>query len=465
MWKQFFKNTWLLICAAGIGIAGLTVFLWSDWFVKGEAYAGSYSALISMGVILILSISCVGDKAGDISNWYRILLLLDMILSLTTIVTNTCEGFPEFVRINYLMEFLLFSSIALLCYFFWHYLEQEIEEESGRPKKKQSVSRLLVHLAGTASIMLLVINRWNGYFFYMDEAGVYHRGPYFFACWIGPAVMLICSTILILNQDIRVPWKVVQLSYTVLPLIVYPMQMAHDKMMPLNMAVTFSLLLMYCVNYMNRRKLLLQQKELLAVTEKEMLELEVQLMISQIQPHFLYNTIAMIRGLCREDPDAAAESLGYFSSFLRGSLHMMQEKECITIEEELKLVDAYMYLEQKRFGDRLEYIEDVEDVSFRLPAMTIEPILENAVHHGIQKKEGGGMVLLEVTDDDASYIVRITDDGAGFDTEAPVDTKKHVGMTNVKERLRTMCDGTLEFESVIGEGTTATIRIPKKGKP
>ncbi len=461
MWKQFLKNTWLLAVCAVLGISGVLLYLYSRGSMDGDAFLGNFAALICMGILFILSLSCVGADAVEVSQWFRVLILLEMSLALITMGTNTCEGVPELRGWNYLLELLLFSCYALLSYFFWRYIRREIEEEGAHAGSELPLKGWFMNLTGAVSLLILLLNGFSGAFFRIDEAGFYHRGPYFLACWICPAVMLLYSTVLILRQDLRLSWKLLHLTYPVLPVIIYPLQVLRDKVMPLNIAVTFSLLLMYCVNYMNRRKVLLQQKELLAISQREMLELEVQLMISQIQPHFLYNTIAMIRGLCREDPEAAADSLGYFSSFLRGSLHMMQEKECISIEEELKLVEAYMYLEQKRFGDRLEYIEDIEDVSFSLPAMTIEPILENAVHHGIEEKEEDGMVLLEVTEDEGDYIIRITDDGAGFDTSAPVDSKKHVGMTNVRERLRTMCGGTLAFESVIGEGTTAVIRIPK----
>ncbi|MCQ2509494.1 MAG: histidine kinase [Lachnospiraceae bacterium] len=461
MWKQL-KHSWLLFINIVLGVSGFIMFLWSGKHVEGEAYLGSFGAVFCMAILLVLSISCVGEKAEEVSFWFRLLLLFDMIMAWTGIFGNTFDGYPNLIELNYVMEFLLFGSIAFQSYFYWFYIRREIGDVTSEERPRLRRGTLLMDTINGIAIILLIVNRFSGFLFWIDQAGVYHRGKYFPLSWVCPILLLICCGILIVMQKVRTSWKLVHLSYLILPLMIYPYQVFHAKMMPLNMGITLALLLMYCVNYMDRRKVLLEQKELLAVQQREMLELEIQLMISQIQPHFLYNTIAMIRGLCRENPEAAADSLGYFSSFLRGSLHMMQKKECISIEEELKLVESYMYLEQMRFGDRLEYIEDIEDVSFKIPALTIEPILENAVHHGIEEKEEGGMVLLEVTEDELYNIIRITDDGAGFDTSIPIDTKKHIGMTNVKERLWKMCRGTLKFESVIGEGTTAIIRIPKE---
>lgn len=430
--------------------------------MEGEAYLGAFSAIFCMAILLILSISCIGEKAQEVSGWFRILILLNMVLSLTAIFTNTYDGYPQLIELQYLAEFLLFSCISLLSYFYWYYIKTEIGQEGSKVSPPLKRGSLFVDLLLVISILMLDINRFFGFLYWIDDAGVYHRGTWFPLSWVCPILLLVCCGVLIMIQNLRISWKLVHLTFPILPLVMYPLQVFHEKMMPINLAITLALLLMYCVNYMNRRKVLLQQKELLAIQQREMLEMEVQLMISQIQPHFLYNTIAMIRGLCREDPEAAADSLGYFSAFLRGSLHMMQKTECIPIAEELKLVDSYMYLEQMRFGERLEYIEDIEDVDFDIPALTIEPLLENAVHHGIEGKEEGGMVLLEVTEDESDNIIRITDNGAGFDTSQEVDTKKHVGMTNVRERLWKMCRGKLEFQSHPGEGTVAIIRIPKE---
>lgn len=460
MWKQL-KHAWLLVTNLLLVLSGFIVFLWSSKTVEGEAFLGSFAAVFCMMILVILSISCVGEKAQEVSFWYRLLLLLDMTLAWSGIITTTFDGYPKLIELNHFGEILLFGSIILLSYFYWFYIRTEIGDVNSIEQPRLRRGSRFMDIVRTISILILLFNRKFGFLFWIDEAGIYHREKFFPLSWVGPVLLLVACGILILQQKLPVSWKLVHLSYPILPLVIYPFQVIHEKMMPLNIGITLALLLMYCVNYMDRRKVLLQQKEMLAIQQKEMLEMEIQLMISQIQPHFLYNTIAMIRGLCREDAAAAADSLGYLSSFLRGSLHMMQRTDCVTISEELKLVEAYMYLEQKRFGDRLEYIEDIEDVEFELPALTIEPLLENAVHHGIEEKEEGGMVLLEVTEDALYNIIRISDDGAGFDTTAPIDTKKHIGMTNVKERLWKMCRGTLQFESTVGEGTIATIRIPK----
>ncbi|MDO4489701.1 MAG: histidine kinase [Lachnospiraceae bacterium] len=471
MWKQFLKDTWLLLVnSLAVIVALLLLFIYGD-NETGEAYVGCVAAIFCAAILLILSISCIGDKMQEVSCWYRILVLLNMILCVTTIVSNLFDEYHGLIEVLYATESILYISTSLLCYFYWYYLMTEIrQEKSGGQSegKNGNISRLrymnpLMNSIMLLAVNLIIINRKQGFLFWIDQMGNYHRGVYFPVCWICPFFMMLCCGVVILVQKLRLVWKLVHLSYLVLPLLIYPFQVRHEKMMPLTISVTLSLLLMYCFNYMKRSKTLMQQKEMLAIQQKEMLEMEVQLMISQIQPHFLYNTIAMIRGLCREEPERAADALGYFSAFLRGSLHMMQEKECISIQQELNLVEAYMTLEQMRFGERLEYIEDIEDVEFKIPALTIEPLLENAVHHGIEEKEEGGMVLLEVAEEEKQYIIRITDNGTGVDVNAPVDTKKHIGMANVKERLQKMCGGTLEFESVIGEGTAAIIRIPKGG--
>lgn len=465
MWKQLTKHAWLLAVVFLMTVFSFFLFIWSNDTAAGEAYLGSFTALFCLSILLILSLSCLGFRSAPVSGWFRILVMVNGVLSVTVVITNSLDGRKEFSGILYIAETVLFACITVLGWIYWYYIRDEIGKEGSMDAPRLRRGSRLINIVSAVSILLLLVNRMFGMTLYMiDEQGFYQRGRFFPLSWICPIILLISCAVLIFTQHLGRTWKWVHLSYSILPAVMYPMQVMHEKLMPLNISITLALLLMYCINYMNRGKMIAQQKELLAVKEREMLELEIQLMISQIQPHFLYNTIAMIRGLCREDAEAAADSLGYFSAFLRGSLHMMQKKECVTIEEELKLVEAYMFLEQKRFGDRLEYVEDIEDVSFDIPALTIEPLLENAVHHGIEEKEGGGMVLLEVTEDDRNYIVRITDDGAGFDMAIPVDTQKHIGISNVRNRLKQMCDGVLEFTSAPGEGTTAAICIPKKKK-
>ena len=204
--------------------------------------------------------------------------------------------------------------------------------------------------------------------------------------------------------------------------------------------------------------------------EKQAMELKLQenqisIMLSQIQPHFLYNTLNSIYQLCETNPMRARSMVNSFSEYLRNNLSTLEDPGLISFETELSHINTYLDIEKVRFEDTLEIEYDIKCVDFNLPVLTVQPIVENAVKHGTSKKRGGGKVTISTEEDSESYIIKIADTGCGFDPSKPKDDgKRHVGIENVRQRLSNMCYGTLTIESEVGVGTLATIRIPKGGK-
>ena len=204
--------------------------------------------------------------------------------------------------------------------------------------------------------------------------------------------------------------------------------------------------------------------------EKQAMELmlqekQISIMLSQIQPHFLYNTLNSIYQLCETNPMRARAMVNSFAEYLRNNLSTLEEPGLISFETELSHINTYLDIEKVRFEDTLEIEYDVKCVDFSLPVLTVQPIVENAVKHGTSKKRGGGTVRIETDEDGESYVIRVSDTGCGFDPTVPKnDGKRHVGIENVRQRLSNMCSGSLTIESTVGEGTVATIRIPKGGK-
>lgn len=204
--------------------------------------------------------------------------------------------------------------------------------------------------------------------------------------------------------------------------------------------------------------------------EKQAMELRLQenqisIMLSQIQPHFLYNTLNSIYQLCETNPMRARFMVNSFSEYLRNNLSSLEAPGLITFETELSHVNTYLDIEKVRFEDTLEIEYDIKCMDFSLPVLTVQPIVENAVKHGTSKKRGGGRVRISTEDDGQDYVITVSDTGCGFDPDVPKnDGKRHVGIENVRQRLANMCSGSLTIESKVGEGTVATIRIPKGGK-
>ena len=182
--------------------------------------------------------------------------------------------------------------------------------------------------------------------------------------------------------------------------------------------------------------------------------------LSQIQPHFLYNSLGAIRELCRQDPEEAREALGIFVTYLRGNMDALKSQRPIHFSKELEHIRTYLYLEQMRFGDDLKVEYDIQDLDFFLPPLTVQPLVENAVKHGICGKEEGGTVTLQTYRHKNQIIITVTDTGAGFDPTR-LAAKEHVGVSGVRFRVETLSRGKLHLESHPGEGTTAIITLPE----
>ena len=196
--------------------------------------------------------------------------------------------------------------------------------------------------------------------------------------------------------------------------------------------------------------------------EMKLQESQISIMLSQIQPHFLYNTLNSIYQLCESNPMRARSMVNFFAEYLRNNLSTLEEPGLISFETELSHIKTYLEIEKIRFEDTLEIEYDIQCAAFSLPVLTVQPIVENAVKHGTSKKRGGGKVLISTREDGEHYIIRVSDTGVGFDPSQPKnDGKSHVGIENVKQRLSNMCAGSLTIESEVGVGTLATIRIPK----
>ncbi len=189
----------------------------------------------------------------------------------------------------------------------------------------------------------------------------------------------------------------------------------------------------------------------------------IKIMMSQIQPHFLYNTLSTIQVLCHTDPEKAAEITGNFSSYLRRNLSSLDEPGLIPFEKELEHTRAYAQIEETRFQNvRVTY--DIGDSSFSLPPLTLQPMVENAIRHGVRIRDEG-IVEVITRKHDGFHEILIRDNGVGFDTgKLETSDKSHVGLRNVRNRVESMCAGTLTVESRINEGTTVTIRIPAEAE-
>jgi two-component system LytT family sensor kinase len=207
----------------------------------------------------------------------------------------------------------------------------------------------------------------------------------------------------------------------------------------------------------------------LETSRTRLVEAEVRALRAQISPHFIYNSLTAIASFVRTDPERARELLTEFADFTRYSFR--RHGEFTTLAEELRSIDRYLLLERARFGDRLCVTVQVapEVLPVTVPFLSVQPLVENAVRHGLEGRPGPGQVTIMALDMGAEALISVEDDGVGIEPEAVLRTlagdpeTDSVGLGNVDERLRQVYgdDHGLVVETAPGAGTKVSMRVPK----
>jgi two-component system LytT family sensor kinase len=190
---------------------------------------------------------------------------------------------------------------------------------------------------------------------------------------------------------------------------------------------------------------------------------------AQISPHFVYNALTAIESFVRSDPDRARDLLLGFAEFTRSTFR--EHSQYVTLAEELHLVECYLELERARFGDRLAVVLRVapETLPVRVPSLVLQPLVENAIRHGLERRSGSSLLQIVAQDAGHEAVVTVEDDGAGADPQHLNDLlagrrlSDSVGLRNVDERLRATfgSDHGLTIETGVGAGTKVTMHLPK----
>ncbi len=192
----------------------------------------------------------------------------------------------------------------------------------------------------------------------------------------------------------------------------------------------------------------------------ELSENKVSLLMEQIHPHFIYNALQQIALLSDEDATKVKPAIQSFSSYLRKNFEALTNEKMIPFEIEMEHVDAYVELSQILPSRNFTIKKDFKITNFNIPALTIQPLVENAIYYGIGMSEEGDEIRIETKEEGGYVMIIVSDDGHGKKTELPTQKKhKSVGTKNVKTRLNILCDGELSIEK--GEnGTSSIIKIP-----
>lgn len=204
-----------------------------------------------------------------------------------------------------------------------------------------------------------------------------------------------------------------------------------------------------------------EQNRELAEKERSLTDSRIKMMMSQIRSHFIFNVLTTISTYCKIDPKKADRALICFSRYLRRNIRIIEEDGLIDFATELEQLEDYIALEQLRFTEKIVFEKEIGISGFKLPPLTVQPIVENAIKHGLVEHGRSGTIFLRTEQTKDAVKITIADNGAGFDPQMLQKTDS-IGIKNVRYRLKTMTGGSMDIESEPGRGTTVTLRIPQQ---
>ena len=395
-----------------------------------------FSALVTL-FLLIGAITDMNRKSRFMSS-FIILLISNILMQLGEAGIWFFAGELEnivLLNISAMMS-MVFSYVLISAYA--HCLTEFVCER----KKVSFVPNYIILAICSIYILLSVM------FFSFDENGCFVNGPMYGLVRAFDLIVIIIGIFWVMCYRKILTLREISflISFNVLPLLSMTLQRFWEPT-PQYMAVTLSLIVIYVLFH--------------GEITRQLADSRISIMLSQIQPHFMHNMLTTIMYMCRTEPEEAEKTVGQFADYLRANMDSLTLKQCIQFETELKHVKTYWSLEEKRFGDKIRAVYDIQENSFMLPSLTIQPIVENAVKHGMRKGKQL-TVTIRTYSDVNNYYVEINDDGRGFDVNAfENDGKSHIGIKNVQQRLKMMCGGELMVNSVPDQGTDAVIKIPK----
>ena len=308
-------------------------------------------------------------------------------------------------------------------------------------------------------ILLTLTTQFYPLLYRIDEANIYTRGDWFLLSHI-LALLGMIQEVVMLTRHRRcfdLDKRIVLYVYLLMPVAALVWQLFFYGISLLQTTNTISLMCLFTVDAVRQTRQLVEK-------ERELSDMKIQVVLSQIKPHFMYNVLNTITYLCDKDAAAAKKALYDFSRYLRSNLDLLTSRSLVPLDRELETVERYLSLEKLRMGDELNIVYDIEDNGYMLPPMTLEPFVENAVAHGLAKADEGGTLSIRTKAGEQAHEITIKDDGIGFDVASYLTRQeqdhKSIGIENVRKRLWSMCRGTVSISSGKGSGTLVLIRIP-----
>ena len=321
--------------------------------------------------------------------------------------------------------------------------------------EKDRTARIFVWSVIALSVAALIFNFVKPIYYYIDSGNVCQKGDFYSVSQLPCLIIYLENLIYIIINRKKVSKNIFSsfMLYMIIPMCAFALQIFLHGIDIINIALIAVLLLMFVIMQNQLVNEYIEQK-------RQLQESGVRLMVSQIKPHFIFNSLTAIAQLCDDNPALAKETTIFFAKYLRGNLSALEKPEAVPFSDELNHIKNYLSIEKVRFGDYLNIVYDIETVDFKVPVLSVQPLIENAVKHGVGMKEDGGTVTLSVHKNGNAVEIKVIDDGVGFDTAQPYGGEGHIGISSSVERFRQICGAETKIESSVGKGTEITVSIP-----
>ncbi|MBR2589654.1 MAG: histidine kinase [Clostridia bacterium] len=349
-------------------------------------------------------------------------------------------------RIVYFFESLFLSSLVVLPTVFLLHCR-------GKQLKESRLFKVIAVLLGVYMIVLIAA-QFTDVFYFVTADNRYLRGPLY--AW----ALVPLLAIMLLNIVYAVRWHKEYSGRYFAALLVYLLPMTAVLCIDMFVeAEVFVILCMALFALLMFGIILSENLEQYARQQREIANQRADIMVLQMRPHFIYNTMMSIYYLCDQDPQKAKQVTMDFTTYLRKNFTAIVDENTIPFAEELEHTRAYLAVEQAQFEDTLFVDFDTPHTAFRMPPLTLQPIVENAVKHGMRASNAPIHVSIRTRKADAASEIIVEDDGPGFQ---PADNNQpHIALKNIRERLAWMCKGELVIAQRPGGGTVVRVVIPQ----
>ncbi|MBQ0079002.1 MAG: histidine kinase [Eubacterium sp.] len=378
---------------------------------------------------------------------YAVLMLEDLV--------NYFYEDTQLAQLQMATNILSYMLTAVATYSIYNYLLKYLEFK--RDRDENHIVHIWAKIYTALCICFLLFGGMSNLFFVIDSEGMFRATKWAFLAAIVFAPTAIANVVLSIagQRYSRFREGIIHTVFCVVYTVFGTLDSINTTTFNYILFVIFSMLIYIFID--------LEQERESEQNEKDLIVSELNALRLQMNPHFIYNTLASIDALCVINPEEARVLIDKFTKHLRAS-YLNDPAITVPFEQELKNLECYLEVEKTRFPD-LEVVYDIKVTDFMLPALTVQPILENAIKHGICGRDyGKGTVTIATCESDSAYVVRIIDDGVGFDASQPLedDGRHHIGIANTKKRLELIGGGSLKITSIPNVGTSVDIIIPKE---